>query len=120
MGFKTIDLDKPGGYERYKKLQETKSIKKAFEDEEPVRSEAVPVETPIEAPKIEVNKTGKVIGVDQLRVRKTPNGDILYLISRDSIVKILDESGSWLLVETAPGKSGYVMSQFIEITTTGG
>lgn len=116
MGFKTIDLDKPGGYERYKKLQETKSVKKAFEDEEIKKPETKFVE----APKAEVHKSGRVIDVDQLRVRKTPDGDILYLISRDSIVKILEEHGSWLFVETAPGKSGYVMSQFIEIVTTGG
>ena len=116
MGFKTIDLDKPGGYERYKKLQETKSVKKAFEDEENKKPETKFVE----APKAEVHKSGKVIDVDQLRVRKTPDGDILYLISKNSIVKILEDHGTWLFVETTPGKTGYVMSQFIEITTTGG
>lgn len=140
MGFKTIDLDSPGGYERYNKMKETNSVKKAFEDEEPITNESIEqkneealsqanmdhkFQEAIEAMKTVPNednivRTGVVKGVSQLRVRTKPEGDILYLISEDSIVKILEDYESWWFVETAPGRQGYVMKQFIEVRTEGG
>lgn len=140
MGFKTIDLDAPGGYERYNKMKKTNSVKKAFEDEEPITKESIEQKNEealsqanmdqkfkeaIEAMKTVPNegnivRTGVVKGVSQLRVRTKPEGDILYLISEDSIVKILEDYESWWFVETAPGRQGYVMKQFIEVRTEGG
>lgn len=140
MGFKTIDLDTPGGYERYNKMKETNSVKKAFEDEEPITKESIDqknkealsqanmnrkFQEAIEAMKTvpkedNIVRTGVVKGVSQLRVRTKPEGDILYLISEDSIVKILEDCESWWLVETAPGRQGYVMKQFIQVQTEGG
>ena len=136
MGFKTIDLDSPGGYERYNKMKATNSVKKAFEDEIEQKNEEVlaPVieearkqveETPKVEPKEDTTqdnivRTGVVKGVSQLRVRTKPDGDILYLISEDSIVKILEDCESWWFVETAPGRQGYVMKQFIQVHTEGG
>lgn len=136
MGFKTIDLDTPGGYERYNKMKETNSVKKAFEDEiEQKNEEALaPVIEEVkkqieETPKVEqkedttqdnIVRTGVVKGVSQLRVRIKPDGDILYLISEKSIVKILEDLDGWYKVETAPGRHGYVMKQFIEVQTEGG
>ena len=140
MGFKTIDLDAPGGYERYNKMKKTNSVKKAFEDEEPITNESIEqkneealsqanmdhkFQEAIEAMKTVPNednivRTGVVKGVSQLRVRTKPEGDILYLISEDSIVKILEDYESWWFVETAPGRQGYVMKQFIEVRTEGG
>lgn len=136
MGFKTIDLDSPGGYERYNKMKETNSVKKAFEDEiEQKNEEALaPVIEEVrkkaeETPKVEeksitiqdnIVKTGVVKGVSQLRVRIKPEGDILYLISEKSIVKILEDLDGWYKVETAPGRVGFVMRQYIEVRTEGG
>lgn len=140
MGFKTIDLDAPGGYDRYNKMKRTNSVKKAFEDEEPITKESIEqkneealsqanmdqkfkeaIEAMKTVPKEDnIVRTGVVKGVSQLRVRTKPEGDILYLISEDSIVKILEDYESWWFVETAPGRQGYVMKQFIQVHTEGG
>lgn len=136
MGFKTIDLDAPGGYERYNKMKRTNSVTKAFEDEIEQKNEEVlaPVIEEVkkqveETPKVEPKKdttqdnivrTGVVKGVSQLRVRIKPEGDILYLISEKSIVKILEDLDGWYKVETAPDRVGFVMKQFIEVRTEGG
>ena len=133
MGFKTIDLDAPGGYERYNKMKKTNSVKKAFEDEiEQKNEEALSqanmdqkFQEAIEAMKTvpkedNIVRTGVVKGVSQLRVRTKPEGDIKYLISEDSIVKILEDHDGWWFVETAPGRQGYVMKQYIQVHTEGG
>lgn len=140
MGFKTIDLDAPGGYDRYNKMKRTNSVKKAFEDEEPITKESIEkkneealsqanmdqkFQEAIEAMKTvpkedNIVRTGVVKGVSQLRVRTKPEGDIKYLISEDSIVKILEDHDGWWLVETAPGRQGYVMKQYIQVHTEGG
>lgn len=132
MGFRTIDLDTKDGRDKYKKLKETKSIQETFGNEgienfaprpeepvkeEPKKEEAITLEANTQAP---AALQGVVIGVDQLRVRKWPEGDILYLISKDSIVKILEDHDGWLKVETAPGRQGFVMKSFIKIYTEGG
>ena len=125
MGFKTIDLDAPGGYERYNKMKKTNSVTKAFEDEiehkneealAPVVEEVKKQEPPVD----NIVRTGVVKGVSQLRVRIKPEGDILYLISEKSIVKILEDLDGWYKVETAPDRVGFVMKQFIEVRTEGG
>lgn len=126
MGFKTIDLDAPGGYERYNKMKKTNSVKKAFEDEiEQKNKEALaPVVEEVkkqqEQPIDNIVRTGVVSGVSQLRVRTKPEGDIIYLISENSIVKILEDHESWWFVETAPGRRGYVMKSYIKERTEGG
>lgn len=140
MGFKTIDLDAPGGYDRYNKMKRTNSVKKAFEDEEPITNESIEkkneealsqanmdqkfreaIEAMKTVPKEDnIVRTGVVKGVSQLRVRTKPEGDIKYLISEDSIVKILEDHDGWWFVETAPGRQGYVMKQYIQVHTEGG
>lgn len=162
MGFKTIDLDAPGGYERYNKMKKTNSVKAAFEDEieqkneealspvvEEVKKKAeeesevkkddnekiqnVPEKGPEvkaeKTPKVEekstttqdnIVRTGVVKGVSQLRVRNKPEGDILFLISENSVVKILEDHDGWWFVETAPGRQGYVMKAYIQVRTEGG
>lgn len=139
MGFRTIDLDTKEGRDKYKKLKETKSVKETFGNEgtekfaprpevkeddnekiqnvQEVKEESAKVEN--NSPK-EVTVQGVVKGVSQLRVRIKPEGDILYLISEKSIVKILEDLDGWYKVETAPGRVGFVMKQFIEIRTEGG
>lgn len=129
MGFRTIDLDTKEGMEKYKKLKETKSVRETFGNEgiekfaprpeEPKQEdkEDISVKEETSAP---FDTVGTVKGVSQLRVREKPEGDILYLISEKSIVKILEEHDGWLKVETAPGRQGFVMKQFIEVRTEGG
>lgn len=127
MGFRTIDLDTKEGLNKYKKLKETQSIRETFGDEgiekfaprpeEPVKEELPKQEANTQAPAV---LQGVVTGVDQLRVRNKPEGDILYLISKDSIVKILEDHDGWLKVETAPGRQGFVMKSFIKVYSEGG
>ena len=147
MGFRTIDLDTKEGMEKYKKLKETKSIQETFgndgiekfaprPEEEPKqdtsfmpqyegrwvtaeepKQEDTKIEMKINAP---VEIMGVVRGVSQLRVREKPEGDVLFLISEKSVVKILEEYEGWFKVETAPGRVGFVMRQFIEVRTEGG
>lgn len=127
MGFRTIDLDTKEGMEKYKKLKETKSIQETFGNEgiekfaprpeEEPKQEEVKIEAQINAP---VEMMGIVRGVSQLRVREKPEGDVLFLISEKSVVKILEEYEGWYKVETAPGRVGFVMRQFIEVRTEGG
>jgi len=149
MGFRTIDLDTKEGMEKYKKLKETKSIQETFSKEgiekfaprpeeepkqdtsfmsqyegkweagelPPKQEESVTLEVNIQAQAV---LQGVVTGVDQLRVRKKPEGEILYLISKDSIVKILEDHDGWLKVETAPGRQGFVMKSFIKVYSEGG
>lgn len=149
MGFRTIDLDTKEGMEKYKKLKKTKSIQETFgkdgiekfaprPEEEPKQDtsfmsqyegkleagklppkqeESVTLEVNIKAPAV---LQGVVTGVDQLRVRKQPEGEILYLISKDSIVKILEDHDGWLKVETAPGRQGFVMKSYIKVYSEGG
>lgn len=126
MGFRTIDLDTKEGMEKYKKLKETKSIQETFGNEgiekfaprpEEPKQEDTKIEMKINAP---VEMMGIVRGVSQLRVREKPEGDVLFLISEKSVVKILEEYEGWYKVETAPGRVGFVMRQFIEVRTEGG
>jgi hypothetical protein len=132
MGFRTIDLDTKEGMEKYKKLKETKSVQETFGDkgiekfaprpEEPKKSGELPpkVEPKKDTTQDNIVRTGVVKGVSQLRVRIKPEGDILFLISEKSIVKILEDQDGWYKVETAPGRVGFVMKQFIEVRTEGG
>lgn len=132
MGFRTIDLDTKEGMEKYKKLKETKSVQETFGDkgvekfaprpEEQKESGELPpkVEPKKDTTQDNIVRTGVVKGVSQLRVRTKPEGDILYLISEKSIIKILEDQDGWYKVETAPGRVGFVMKQFIEVRTEGG
>ena len=126
MGFRTIDLDTKEGMEKYKKLKETKSVQETFGDNgiekfaprpEDTKQEEVKTEV---KPQASIEMTGVVKGVSQLRVREKPEGAVLFLISEKSIVKILEDQDGWYKVETAPGRVGFVMKQFIEVRTEGG
>lgn len=125
MGFKTIDLDSPGGYDRYNRMKATNSVKAAFADEEPItekieKQNEEALKDVVKGPEPNIVKTGTVVGVQSLRVREKPEGEVLYLISEKSVVKVLEDHDGWYKVETAPGRIGFVMSQFIQVRTEGG
>lgn len=147
MGFRTIDLDTKEGMEQYEKLSKTHSMRETFgEDAVPKRKKKQsfvneekkeePVEEKVENTsksverREEIQKDDKVVsvakgvvtGVSQLRVRKCPDGDVISVISHNTIVEILADEGKWLAVKFAPDKTGYVMSEYIRkyTETTGG
>lgn len=126
MGFRTIDLDTKEGQEKYKKLKETKSVRKTFKEEKGIENFVPRPEEKEELIQEEIKNDipvkihGVVEGVDQLRVREKPEGEILFLISSKSVVTILEDHDGWYKVETAPGRQGYVMKQFIKVYSEGG
>lgn len=148
MGFKTIDLDTKEGMEQYEKLSKTHSIRETFGEDavpkrkkkqsfvKPEEKKEEPVEEKVEETsksverREEIQKDNKVVsvakgvvnGVSQLRVRKSPEGDVVSVISHNTIVTILEDLGDWLKVEYARDKIGYVMSEYIRkyTETTGG
>lgn len=147
MGWKTIDLDTKEGMEQYEKLSKTHSMRETFgEDAVPKRKKKQSfvneekkeeqVEEKVENTsksverREEIQKDDKVVsvakgvvtGVSQLRVRKCPDGDVISVISHNTIVEILADEGKWLAVKFAPDKTGYVMSEYIRkyTETTGG
>lgn len=86
-----------------------------------VHRETIQKETK-DSEKVDVVTRGVVTGVSQLRVRKAPDGDVVSVISHNTIVTILADLGKWLRVEYAREKIGYVMSEYIKkyTETTGG
>lgn len=147
MGWKEIDLDTKEGMEQYEKLSKTHSIRETFGDDavpkrkkkqsfvkpeeriEPVEEKVEETSKSVER-REEIQKDDKVVsvvkgvvtGVSQLRVRKCPDGDVISVISHNTIVEILADEGKWLAVKFAPDKTGYVMSEYIRkyTETTGG
>lgn len=65
----------------------------------------------------ELNKTGSVI-CENLNVRKEPTKDsmILQIISKDTVVEILDESDEiWYKIRIEEIGSGFCMKEFIKV-----
>lgn len=65
----------------------------------------------------ELNKTGSVI-CKNLNVRKEPTKDsmILQIISKDTVVEILDDSNDiWYKIRIGEVGSGFCMKEFIKV-----
>lgn len=125
MGFRTIDLDTEEGMKRYNKLKATNSVQKAFEDDKEPFIEKFAPRPEAEAQEVkdieeDIERSGVVKGVENLRVRKAPGGEVIMLISENSIVDILGEDGDWYFVRPNKTITGYVMKKFIQEYTTGG
>lgn len=57
---------------------------------------------------------GKVIKIDQLRVRNAPEGDILCLINKgDEVVIVSDFDDIWYKVQLKNGTVGFCMKEFL-------
>lgn len=135
---KTHSIRETFGDDAVPKRKKKQSFVKPEERIEPVKEEVKeePVEEKVEetsksvARREEIQKDDKVVsvakgvitGVSQLRVRKRPDGDVISVISHNTIVEILADEGKWLAVKFAPDKTGYVMSEYIRkyTETTGG
>ena len=66
---------------------------------------------------LELNKTGSVI-CKNLNVRKEPTKDsmILQIISKDTMVEILDDSNDiWYKIRIGEVGSGFCMKEFIKV-----
>jgi hypothetical protein len=134
---KTHSMRETFGEDAVPKRKKKQSFVKPEERIEPVEEKKEePVEEKVEETsksverREEIQKDDKVVsvakgvvtGVSQLRVRKRPDGDVISVISHNTIVEILADEGKWLAVKFAPDKTGYVMSEYIRkyTETTGG
>lgn len=58
---------------------------------------------------------GRVVKIDQLRVRNYPEGDIIKLIARGTEVEIIsDYDDIWYKVRLKDGTIGYCMKEYLE------
>lgn len=109
MGFRVVDLDKK------EKKSESEIQKTRLTAEEPtVELDAETVEAPdIMTLGKETVLRGKVVNIDNLRVRELPDGNVLGLITRNSIVNVLEDVDDvWFKIES-PAFIGYVMKKFL-------
>ena len=114
MGFKQVNLDNPEEARQYKKEKEHKrflrdnknqEIAPAFENTEPAEDFGKDLGT---------NLIGKVIKVDQLRVRKYPEGEVITKINKGDEVRIIEDFDDiWYKVELANGTRGFCMKTYL-------
>ena len=114
MGFKQVNLDNPEEARQYKKEKEHKrflrdnknqEIAPAFENTESAEDFGKDLGT---------NLIGKVIKVDQLRVRKYPEGEVITKINKGDEVRIIEDFDDiWYKVELANGTRGFCMKTYI-------
>lgn len=109
MGLNIIDLDKKS------KKNESEIQKTRLTAEEPtvdLNAETVEEQDIMTLGKEAVLR-GKVVNIDNLRVRELPEGNVLGIITRNSIVNVLEDVDDvWFKIES-PAFVGYVMKQFL-------
>ena len=114
MGFKQVNLDNPEEAKQYKKEKEHKrflrdnknqEIAPAYENTEPTEDFGKDLGT---------NLLGKVVKVDQLRVRKYPEGEVITKINKGDEVRIIEDFDDiWYKVELVNGTRGYCMKVYL-------
>lgn len=91
----------------------------------PIKPTVEEVNTPSDEPVKTANFFAKVCNVDNLNIRKVPGGDILEVVKRDSILKMVANTPihaletDWYPVITPMGTEGVAMSQFLYIYEEG-
>lgn len=116
MGFRVVDMDNKEEYTKYsKKKKHEKFVKEnklatktesSFENTEDLK------DANKELPSGELY--GKVINIDQLRVRNAPEGDIIKLINRGTeVVIVSDFDDIWYKVQLSDGTIGFCMKEFL-------
>lgn len=121
MGLKYVDLDNEAEKNEYRKRKKHEKFLKENRVErtevvtEPVQPEKKEeVETQPAALQGLSELCGKVIKIDQLRVRNYPEGDIIKLIPRDTELKIVsDVDDCWYKVRLNDGTVGYCMKTYL-------
>lgn len=121
MGLKYVDLDNEAEKNEYRKHKKHEKFLKENRVErkevvtEPVQPEKKEeVETQPAALQGLSELCGKVINIDQLRVRNYPEGDIIKLIPRDTELKIVsDVDDCWYKVKLNDGTVGYCMKTYL-------
>lgn len=115
MSFKQINLDNPEEAKEYKKEKNHKQFIRENKNVENVKSSYVNKEEPT-ADDLEIgtNMLAKVVKVDQLRIRKYPEGEIIRMINKGDEVRIIcDFDDIWFKVELPDRTRGFAMKQFL-------
>ena len=114
MGFRTLDLDNPEQAKQYKKEKNHKKFIKENPNVNTTPSFENAEEPEISDKEIGTNMLAKVIKIDQLRVRKYPEGDIIRLINKGDEVRIINNFDDiWYKVELSDGLRGFCMKEFL-------
>ncbi|MDH3327105.1 MAG: SH3 domain-containing protein [Gammaproteobacteria bacterium] len=66
----------------------------------------------IDTPSIPQKKRKGTVNIDRLNFRTEPNGGVIGVLTRGTLVAVIDNQGDWLKIE-ANQKTGYVSSQYI-------
>lgn len=114
MSFKQVNLDNPEEAKQYKRDKERKKFLRDNNNQVPEPSYETN-EDPKEFEKeIGTNLMAKVVKIDQLRVRKYPEGEVIRLINRDDEVRIVsDFDDIWYKVELSDGTRGFCMKNYL-------
>lgn len=117
MSFKQINLDDQEQAKKYRKDKEHKRFLRDNKDLESsnLESSFENQEDPTELEKeIGTNMLAKVVKIDQLRVRKYPEGEIIKLINKGDEVRIISSFDDiWFHVELPDGLRGYCMKAYL-------
>jgi hypothetical protein len=114
MGFKVLDLDDPEQAKQYKRDKNHKKFVKENPNVNTEPSFETQEEPDTSSDEIGTNMLAKVVKVDQLRIRKYPEGEVLRLINKNDEVRIIsDFDDIWYKVELPDGCRGYCMKQFL-------
>lgn len=117
MSFKQVNLNNPEEAKTYRKEKEhnrflrensdldASEITSSFKNGEDLKTFEKEIGT---------NMLAKVIKVDQLRIRKFPEGEIIKLINKGDEVRIINDFDDiWYNVELSDGTRGYAMKTFL-------
>lgn len=114
MSFKQINLDNKNEANQYKKEKQHKRFIKENPDVNTESSFENKEDTETFANEIGTNMLAKVVKIDQLRVRKYPEGEIIKLINKGDEVRIIsDFDDVWYYVELPDGVRGYCMKAYL-------
>jgi hypothetical protein len=118
MGLRIMDLDNETESKNYKKEKNHSKFKKENRmlTDEDISPSYVNEEDPeeVKSKDIGTNLLAKVVKIDQLRVRRLPEGEIIRIINKGDEVRIVsDFDDIWFCVELADGTRGYCMKTFL-------
>ena len=114
MGFKVMDLDDPNQAKQYKKDKNHKKFVKENPNVNTTSSYENTEEPDTSNDEIGTNLLARVVKIDQLRIRKYPEGDVIKLINRNDEVRIIsDFDDIWYKIELHDGTRGYAMKEFL-------
>lgn len=114
MGFKQVNLDNPEEAKRYKKDKEHKRFLRDNKNQEIDLAYETKESTEDFGKDLGTNLIGKVIKVDQLRVRKYPEGEVITKINKGDEVRIIEDFDDiWYKVELTNGTRGFCMKTYL-------